>query len=75
MFVHFNMPSMEKWTPKNAILIWLNDKPRRDHVGLIEKDSAKQQRYFKGTFELASSTVDSEEEESMDESDEKNIKF
>lgn len=43
MFVYFNMPSLEKWDPKKAITIWLNDKQRRVHVDLIQKETAKKQ--------------------------------
>lgn len=38
MYVYYNMPTLEKWNPKKAINIWLNDKDRREHVDIIQKD-------------------------------------
>lgn len=76
MYIYFNMPSMEKWHPNNAILIWLNDKKRRAHTDVIQKDSAKKNSWFKGTFELASvSNSDDEEEDVTVETNEKHISF
>lgn len=77
MFVYFNMPPLEKWNPKTAITIWLNDKQRREHLDLIKKDTAKKQAYFKGIFELASMDLDSDSDEEIDknENEEKKVTF
>lgn len=78
MYVYYNMPTLEKWNPKKAINIWLNDKQRREHIDIIQKDSAKKQSYFKGTFELATMSMDIDEEEvnvEQYEQNEKNIRF
>lgn len=48
---------------KKAISIWLNDKDRREQVDIIQKDSTRKQPYYKGTFELASSLNDDDEDE------------
>lgn len=79
MFVYFNMPPMEKWDPKKAITIWINDKKRREHIDIIQKETAKKQSYFEGIFESASTSTDIEDEEKMEEktieTSDKNIKF
>lgn len=76
MYVYYNMPTLEKWNPKKAINIWLNDKDRREHVDIIQKDSARKQPYYKGTFELASSLNDDDEDEvTVTEQNEKNVQF
>lgn len=70
LYVYFNMPPLEKWDPKKSIVIWLNDKKRREHIDIIKKDSARMQRYFKGIFE--STSVDSDEEGEINETTELN---
>jgi len=43
MFISENMPPLEKWEPRFAVLLWLNDKNRRER-----ETTAKQQAWFKG---------------------------
>lgn len=50
MYVYYNMPTLEKWNPKKAINIWLNDKQRREHIDIIQKDSAKKTIIFQRHF-------------------------
>lgn len=48
--VFFNMPSLQKWEPRTAIKLWMNEKHRRDCSNVIEKKATKAP-YFKGIFE------------------------
>lgn len=56
---------------KKTITIWINDKQRREHVDLIQKETAKKQSHFKGIFESASTSIEIEDEEVSSESNEK----
>lgn len=49
LHVHFNMPTLEDWNPRQAINMWLNEKQRREHSNLIPK-KATNAPYFKGIF-------------------------
>lgn len=55
MYVHFNMPPLEMWDPRNAVVTWLNANNRREHVDLLQKETAQKRPYFKGIFQLAES--------------------
>lgn len=77
MYVYFNMPPLETWNPRGAITIWLNDKNRREHKDLLQKDTAKKKPYFKGIFQ---SVTESDDDDDDDEDNsmravDKNIKF
>lgn len=61
MFVYFNMPCLELWSPREAILSWLKAKDRREHSNLLHKETAKNQSYYKGIFEMAGESDDDEE--------------
>lgn len=61
MFIYFNMPCLELWNPQNAIVTWLKVKDRREHLNLLQKETAQKKPYFQGIFQLA--------EESDDEDD------
>lgn len=65
LFVYYNMPVLEKWNPRKAITLWINDKKRREHANLIERDSAKNASYFKGIF---SSVGDDDDDETSETS-------
>lgn len=52
LYVHFNMPTLELWNPREAINMWMGDKKRKDHSNVIEK-SAKNAPYYKSIFEDA----------------------
>lgn len=73
MFVYFNMPCLELWSPKKAILSWLKAKDRRKHANLLNKVTAKKQSYYKGIFELAEESDG--DEEGNDSTQNKNIAF
>lgn len=40
MYVHFNMPPLESWDPRETLETWLNEKNRREHSELIHKTTA-----------------------------------
>ena len=46
LFVHYNMPPLSQWEPREAILNWLKNKPHRS----TSRPKAKEQRYFNGMF-------------------------
>lgn len=52
LYIHFNMPALEKWNPKQAVLKWLTDKKRRN-PDILNSGKTIQQEYFKGVFEIA----------------------
>lgn len=49
LYVYFNMPTLMDWDPKKAVVIWLNEKERRQHTNLTEK-KANSAPYYKGIF-------------------------
>lgn len=51
MFVYYNMPPLNCWNPRKAILHWMKEKDRRIHEDLLKKDTAKKQAWFAGIFE------------------------
>lgn len=62
MYVYFNMPPLEEWNPRNAILTWINAKNRREHIDLIKKETARNRPYFKGIFKGALESDDDEDD-------------
>lgn len=66
MYIYFNMPPLELWDPRKAIITWLNEKERREHTDLMQKGTVQKQRHFKGIFRVAST-------KSGDDDDEYNI--
>lgn len=69
MYVYNNMPSLEKWDSTEAIVMWLNDKNRREHTNLMQKGIAQKQSYFKGIFDAASQDEDQDEDSDEGEQD------
>lgn len=63
MYIYHNMPPLEMWSPKKAIVIWMNAKDRRQHVDLIQKETARNRPYFKGIFKLAENQPDEDDED------------
>ena len=58
LYVHYNMPPLDKWNPKPAVICWMNERERRN----LDRPKGKQQQYFKGIFSGAShSSLTSEE--------------
>jgi len=52
LFVHFNMPPLSLWDPRDAVLSWTNETSRR----VKETPKAREQSWFKGVFAEASQT-------------------
>ena len=73
MYVYFNMPCLEQWNPRKAIVTFLNAKDRREHKDLIKRKTAQKQSYYKGVFTLADESSSDEEDDSS--SVDKNINF
>lgn len=46
LYIHYNMPPVESWDPRPAVLLWLQDKDRRHR----ETPRAVNQPYFRGIF-------------------------
>ena len=40
MFIDYNMPPLNLWKPRKAILLWLKEKDRRVHENLMQKGIA-----------------------------------
>jgi hypothetical protein len=59
IFVHYNMPPLQNWNPRKAIVLWIKEKERRQHEDLIKKGTAIKQPWYAGIFEIA----DDEQEE------------
>lgn len=60
MFVYYNMPVLQNWDQRSAILLWIEEKECRIHEDLIKNNTAMKQRWYKGIFE----NVEEEQEES-----------
>lgn len=75
LYVYMNMPALDEWNPRNAIVYWLKEKQRREHSDLIDKDTFRKQRWFKGTFSIAneSDNEDHEQQNVEKEKKKKNI--
>lgn len=71
LYVHMNMPVLEQWNPRSAIISFIKEKTRRQHSNLLEKQTKKNASYFKGTFDQ---TEEEENEDVIDAAD-KTIRF
>lgn len=49
LHVHYNMPTLTEWEPKDAVVRWLNLKQRRK-TNLTVKNVEKSQQHFMGVF-------------------------
>ncbi|CAB4024767.1 E3 SUMO- ligase KIAA1586-like isoform X4, partial [Paramuricea clavata] len=62
LYVHYNMPSLDQWDPKPAVMSWMNERAHRAR----DCPKRKQQQYFKGIFseaaKLEEKLADCEEE-------------
>ncbi|CAB4039604.1 Hypothetical predicted protein [Paramuricea clavata] len=62
LYVHYNMPSLDQWDPKPAVMSWMNEIAHRAR----DCPKRKQQQYFKGIFseaaKLEEKLADCEEE-------------
>ena len=52
LYVHYNMPPLEQWDPKPAMMSWMNERVHRTR----DCPKGEQQHYFKGIFLEASKT-------------------
>lgn len=69
LFVHFNLPALEEWDPKRAVVHW-NKSERRARDVLCEGKPTTQ-KYFKGVFKDASdSKVQDDDDDTTSESEE-----
>ena len=50
LYEHFNMPPLDEWNPKPAVMCWMDERGRR----VRDRPKGKQQQYFKGIFSEAS---------------------
>ena len=57
--VHYNMPPLKAFDPREAVMIWLPSKARRNK----SHDKAKFQVHFKGVFTEAEHKVEDDEVE------------
>lgn len=58
LYVHFNMPPLEKWNPRHAMKLWMNDNRRNDYSNVIER-KATHASHFKGIFNASHEEKDS----------------
>lgn len=62
LHVHFNLPPLAKWEPREVVKNWIINKQRRHRDLFIEGDSkAKGQLHFKGVFAEAVHQIELEE--------------
>lgn len=47
LYVYFNMPDLESWDPRPAVVKWIETKERRNK----KTEKAQEQRWFKGIFQ------------------------
>lgn len=50
LYIHFNMPALDEWNPRPAVLRWIQEKDRRTRECL----KASHQTWFRGVFGHAS---------------------
>lgn len=62
LYIHFNMPCLENWDPRQAIKLWMTEKDRRDVSNVIERKSKKSASYFKGIFADAAEAAEESDE-------------
>lgn len=67
LFIYFNLPPLEKWSPKKAVIKWDVSKDRRKTDTTTSKLSVHRQPHFKGVFEIES--VDDDEDEDAEDGD------
>lgn len=71
MFVHYNMPVLENWNPRKAVIHFLKEKNRRVNEISIQKEKLKQQSFYRGVFENADKTENDHYKQASND----NIKF
>lgn len=55
LFIHFNLPPLINWDPRNAVNYWFKAKERRVHNLTVENENrqTKKQSFFKNVFPQA----------------------
>lgn len=69
LHVHYNMPSLTEWEPKDAVVRWLNSKERRK-TNLTAKNVEKSQRHFMGVFPEAKQRKETDDLEQSNRTEE-----
>lgn len=64
LYIHFNMPPLEKWNPRSAVSKYLSELNRRQSHQTVETTKTTKQPYFKHIFEDAS---DEEDDDSVEQ--------
>lgn len=69
LHIHYNMPPIAEWDPRETVVSWINKKERRNHDLTIDNETrkTKEQRHFNGVF-LSYENV-SERENEIEEND------
>lgn len=58
LYIHFNMPTLEKWNPRFAVSQYLEEINRRKFHRSTESKKTTQQSYFKHVFENTHEEID-----------------
>lgn len=58
LYVHYNMPVLDKWSPRDAIILWLHDKDRRQQQNNATTEITRQQVWFKEIFDNTNESSD-----------------
>lgn len=68
MFIHYNMPDLEKWDPTVAANLFFAEKTRRGcDITTSAESKSRAQPYFKGIFPEARNLVDPDNEHASDD--------
>jgi len=70
LYIHYNMPPLEAFDPREAVMIWLSSKARRNK----SHDKAKFQVHFKGVFTEAEHKVEDDEPDEVEVPPKKKVK-
>lgn len=52
LYIYHNMPDIENWNPRHAIIAFLNEKNRRGRTDLMQ-GKAVEANYFEGSFQFS----------------------
>ena len=56
------MPTLERWSPRRAIVSFLDDKQRRTRA---TTEKAKEASYFKGIFDVPDKNAETNDEQTL----------
>lgn len=57
LFVRFNLPCLEEWDVRPAVLKWISDKNRREVANTSQTTTTRNQKYFKHVFKEAKNST------------------